>query len=166
MEVEKFASKGTAGTALGLSIGSLGLQALTGGFGNLLGGWNNGNCGCTTVCSDNMPVNRYELGQEQKISELQSQIALRDANTYGDQKLLELYKYVDGEFRSVRNELCDQKVFNATTSATVSCLSGQVGCMQNLLNSITKTVVPNSAICPGWGDVTVSITPTTPAAGA
>lgn len=166
MEVEKFASKGVGGAGLGLGIAGTALGLLNGGVGNLLGGWNNGNCNYA-VCSDNMPINRYELGQEQKISELQSQIALRDANTYGDQKLLELYKYVDGEFRSVRNELCDQKVFNATTSATVSCLSGQVGCMQNLLNSITKTVVPNSAICPGWGDVTVSITPTTTtAAGA
>lgn len=169
MEVEKFASKGVAGAGLGLGIAGTALGLLNSN-GNLLGGLFNNGCACGnayTVCSENVPVNRYELAQEQKIAELQSQIALRDANTYGDQKLLELYKYVDGEFRSVRNELCDQKVFNATTSATVSCLSGQVGCMQNLLNSITKTVVPNSAICPGWGDVTVAITPTTTtAAGA
>jgi hypothetical protein len=165
MEVEKtYASKGLAGTALGTGIGGLALSLLNGGAGNLLGGLMNTN-GC--VCSENMPVNRYELAQEQKIANLESQIALRDANTYSDQKLLELYKYVDGEFRSVRGELCDQKVLNATTGATISCLSGQVNCMQALLNSITKTVVPNSAICPGWGDVTVSITPaTTAAAGA
>jgi hypothetical protein len=78
-----------------------------------------------------------------------------------------MYKYIDGQIRRIDRELADQRVFNATTSATVSCLTGQVNGMQALLNSITKTVVPNSAICPGWGDVTVSITPaTTPAAGA
>jgi hypothetical protein len=34
---DDFASKGVAGTALGLGIGSLGLQLLNGGFGNVLG---------------------------------------------------------------------------------------------------------------------------------
>lgn len=169
MEVEKFASKGVGGAGLGLGIAGTALGLLNGGVGNLLGGWNNGNCNYA-VCSDNMPINRYELGQEQKISELQSQIALRDANTYGDQKLLEMYKYVDGKFTAIEKEICEQKVFNATTTATVSCLGGQINCMQRLLDDITRTVVPNRAICPGWGDVTVSVTPTTtttaPAAGA
>ena len=35
---DDFASKGVAGTALGLGIGSLGLQLLNGGLGNVLGG--------------------------------------------------------------------------------------------------------------------------------
>lgn len=39
---DDFASKGVAGTALGLGIGSLGLQLLNGGLGNFLGGFNNG----------------------------------------------------------------------------------------------------------------------------
>ena len=93
VEVEKeYASKGVAGSGLGLGIAGTALGLLNGGLG-MLGGWNN-HSGC---CSENMPVTRYELGQESKISELRSQIALRDANTYGDQKLLELYKYVDGQ---------------------------------------------------------------------
>lgn len=42
-----------------------------------------------------------------------------------------------------------------------------VTCMQNTLNAITKTVIPNTAICPGWGNVTITpatTTTTTPAA--
>lgn len=165
MEVEKtYASKGLAGTALGTGIGGLALGLLNGGAGNLLSGLMNTN-GC--VCSDNMPVNRYELAQEQKIANLESQIALRDANTYTMGEMGKLRDYVDSKFAVVNSELCEQKVLNATTTATISCLSGQVNCMQSLLNSITKTVVPNGAICPGWGDVTVSVTPaTTAAAGA
>ena len=62
-----------------------------------------------------MPVSRCELGQEAKISELQSQIALRDANTYNDQKLLEVYKYFDGELKDVRATLCNQAVHNQRT---------------------------------------------------
>ena len=82
-ENKHFASKGVGGTALGLAIGSLGLQTLNGGLGGILGG---GSCGC----SEDRLINRYELGQESRISELQSQIALRDANTYNDQKMLEM----------------------------------------------------------------------------
>ena len=39
-------------------------------------------------------------------------------------------------------------------------LQGQVA----QLFALTKLVVPNPSVCPGWGEVT--ITPTTPAAGA
>lgn len=75
------------------------------------------NNGCNAgVCSENTPVSRYELGQESKIAELQSQLALRDANTYNDQKLLEVYKYFDGELKAVRAELCAQTVTNQKTA--------------------------------------------------
>lgn len=40
---------------------------------------------------------------------------LRDANTYTDQKSLELYQYVDGRLRAVESEICDQKVTNQRT---------------------------------------------------
>ena len=111
VEVEKeYASKGVAGSGLGLGIAGTALGLLNGGLG-MLGSWNN-HSGC---CSENMPVTRYELGQESKISELQSQIALRDANTYGDQKMLELYKYVDGQFKDIRSTLCNQAVHNQRT---------------------------------------------------
>lgn len=145
----EFATRGTAGTALGLSIGSLGAQALTGGFGNLFGGIG-GNRNCCT--SENMPVNRYELAQEQKIANLESQIALRDANIYGDQKLLEVYKYFDGKVEGINQRLCDQAVWNATQTANINCLAGQVAA----LNGLTKLVVPNTSVCPGWGNVTVT----------
>lgn len=111
VEVEKeYASKGVAGSGLGLGIAGTALGLLNGGLG-MLGGWNNR----SVCCSENMPVTRYELGQESKIAELQSQIALRDANTYGDQKMLELYKYVDGQFKDIRAALGSQAVHNQRT---------------------------------------------------
>ena len=158
MEVQKdFASKGVAGAGLGLGIAGTALGLLNGN-GGLLGGLfngNGGNCGCNpcnTGCSDNMPINRYELAQEQKISELQAAIALRDANTYNDQKMLELYKYVDGKFEGVNATINQQAVYNATNNATLNCMSGQIA----QLFSLTKLVVPNTAVCPGWGTVTVT----------
>lgn len=110
MEVEKnYASKGVGGAALGTGIAGLALGVLNGGLGNILGnGWNAG-------CSEQIPVSRYEAGQNSKIAELQSQLALRDANTYGDQKLLEVYKYFDGELKDIRATLCGQAVHNQRT---------------------------------------------------
>ena len=114
MEIEKnekeWASRGVGGAGLGLGIAGTALGLLNGGLPNLLGGWNN-----AAMCNGYTPVSRYELGQESKIAELQSQIALRDANTYGDQKLLEVYKYFDGKLNTVNERLCAQAVHNQRT---------------------------------------------------
>lgn len=148
----EFASKGVAGTGLGLGIAGTALGLMNGGLGNIFGN------GCNVGCSENTMVNRYELDQTSKIAKLESDIALRDANIYNDQKLLELYKYVDGKFAGIEHEICDQKVYNATNIATVNCIAGQV----NQLFALTKLVIPNASICPGWGNVTVApATPTT-----
>lgn len=155
----EFASKGVAGAGLGLGIagtalGVLGNNVLPGLF----------NMGRTTGCcdSENMPVSRYELGQESKIADLQAQIALRDANTYNDQKLLEVYKYFDGKIEGINSRLCDQAVWNATQTGAINCMASQIAALQGL----TKLVVPNTSVCPGWGNVTIApAAATTPAAG-
>lgn len=120
MEVERnneYASKGVAGTGLGLGIAGTALGLLNGGLSGLWGGAAvpMGAPAFSGNCSQNMPVNRYELELQQKIAEKDAQIALRDANTYGDQKMLELYKYVDGELKDIRGALCSQAVHNQKT---------------------------------------------------
>lgn len=149
MEMEnKYASKGVAGTGLGLAIGALGVEALRGGFGNILGGNN---------CEGGHAVSRYEASQAARIAELETEVKLRDANTYTDGKILELYKYFDGKVSVIEGQICQQNVYNATNTAALGCIQGQIA----QLMSLTKVVVPNSSVCPGWGDVTVSVTPTT-----
>lgn len=166
----EYASKGVAGTGLGLGIAGTAVGVVAG-LGELLSRRSNANdavaaaipalaavvagsaAGGKSTCSENTTVSRYELSQEQKIADLQSQIALRDANIYGDQKLLEVYKYFDGELKEIRGELCDQKVYNATNNAALGCIQNQV----NQLFGLTKLSVPNSSVCPGWGEATVSI---------
>ena len=140
------AGKGT--TALGIIgtvLGSLGVAGNNGMGLNILG--NKGNC----MCSEDHVVNRYELAQEQKIANLESQIALRDANTYSDQKLLEVYKYFDGELRDVRATICAndkaQAVINANLNASIVTLNGQVAQTAATLAGITRTAVPSSSIC-------------------
>ena len=139
MEVTKdFASKGVAGAGLGTGIAGLSLGVLNAlGNGGLLSGilggvntpWNAG------ICSDNMPVTRYELGQEQKIAELQAAVALRDANTYNDQKSLELYKYIDGELRDIRSTLCAQAVNNQKTADSFALAAADLAAVKSGLEA-------------------------------
>lgn len=159
MEYEnKYASKGVAGTGLGLGIAgtALGLMAggLNGGGLNLFGG------NCNANCSENNLINRYEANQAARIAELETEVKLRDANTYTDSKLLEVYKYFDGRINCVEGQLADQRVYNATNTAAIGCIQGQIA----QLMSLTKLVVPNGSVCPGWGNVT--ITPATTTTGA
>ncbi len=136
VEVERnFASKGVAGAGLGLGIAGTALGLLgNGGIPGLLGNWGCNNGWGAGVCSDNMPVSRYELGQESKIADLQAQIALRDANTYNDQKTLELYKYIDGQLRDVRETLCAQAVHNQKTEDSFVIARQDIAAVESRLN--------------------------------
>lgn len=153
MEMEnKYASRGVGGTALGLGIAGTALGLLSGnGVTGILGG-NAGGVDCHYV-------NRYEASQSARIAELETEVKLRDSNIYTDGKILELYKYVDGKFAAVEGQICQQNVYNATNTATINCISGQIA----QLMSLTKLVIPNGSVCPGWGNVTV--TPATTTAG-
>lgn len=136
----EYASKGVAGSGLGLGIAGTALGLLNANGGGLLGGiLGGGNC-----CHENMPVNRYELAQEQRIADLRSQVALRDANTYNDQKILELYKYVDGKLDGVNAAICQQNVYNATNTAALNCMQGQIA----QLYGLTKLIIPATSVCP------------------
>lgn len=64
------------------------------------------------ACSEDHCVNRYELELKQEIAAKDSKIALLEANTFTDGKMLEMYKYIDGELRGVREFICEQKVRN------------------------------------------------------
>lgn len=143
---------GTAGVGLGLLGNLLGVNGMA--------GWNGNGCGCgAPTCSDNTLVNRYEAQKDARIAELETEVKLRDANFYTIGEIGKLRDYVDGRFSKVESELCEQKVFNATQIGTISCIQGQIAQLMGL----TKLVVPNGSVCPGWGDVTVTVTPTTAA---
>jgi hypothetical protein len=76
---EFVAGKGT--TALGIIgtvLGSLGVAGNNGMGLNLFG------TGSSCNCSEDHTVNRYEAAQAAKIADLETKVALRDANTYSD----------------------------------------------------------------------------------
>jgi hypothetical protein len=94
---------GSAGLASFLGINA---QNLLGGF-----GWGGRNgCGCPSPAD--MPVTRYEMAMQQELAAKDSKISLLEANTYNDQKTLELYRYIDGKLSEINANLAGQAVRN------------------------------------------------------
>lgn len=140
MEYEnKYASKGVAGTGLGLGIAgtALGLLAGNGGI-NLLGN----NCG--GGCSEDHYVNRYELGLQQELAAKDSKISLLESNIYVDSKIADVYERLNTKIGGIEAQICQQNVVNAQVAANIACMQGAI----NTLQGLTKTVVPIDNVCP------------------
>ena len=158
----EFASRGlgVGGLTTGIIGSSLGaLNAM--GNGGLLGGlFGNGynNAGC----SENQFVNRYEQGLVQENAALKADKKFLESSIYTDQKLLELYKYLDGELKDLRQGQCDkwaaQGVINAKFESGMDVMASQIASINGTIGAITKTVIPNANVCPGWGTVYVQPT--------
>ena len=117
----KVPSKGATDYAVvggSLGIASfLGLNAnnILGGCGGSLFGNRNGGCNCGDV-----PVTRYEMAMEQALAAKDSKIALLEANTYQDQKSLELYRYIDGKLADIQANLAAQAVTNTSFNSALA----------------------------------------------
>jgi hypothetical protein len=94
---------------------------------------------------------------------LMSELAKEKAERYTDQVGTEVYK----QFAKERNETQAQinalfaaiaqmdktiSVNEAVTNERVTCLAGKV----SNIYDVFKLVVPNSSVCPGWGNVTIT----------
>lgn len=121
--------QGSLNTVLGAigTAGSLGLMDNLFGRGPRPGG-------------DDRPVTRYELdlvresiAKDGELAELRSKL------------------YTNEQVSSVRQQLNDfqaqQMLYNGTNNAAVACIQKQV----NELFGLTRLMVPNSNIAPGWG---------------
>lgn len=142
MHVERKSSGvAKAGLATGITGTALGAMNLLGNgaglLGNLMGanamqtaacmapmGWVGYGCGC----SKNIPVSRYDAEKDARIAQLETEKALRDANTFTDQKFIELYKYIDGELRSIRDVQAAQAVKNQQTADSFQMVTERMQC--------------------------------------
>lgn len=122
--------------------------------GNILGrnGWGCNNDGYG--CSDNTPVNRYELNLVTSLGAKDSEIALLKADKYTDQKIVESVAYLQGEIGKVATKLenfkdaqnavnLQQATYNATATANIGCIGQQVDQLQSMFN----LVVPSNKVC-------------------
>lgn len=158
--------KGNLGVTLG-AIGT-GLGILGNGMGLLNNVNGNNNCcyenGC--FCADDKPITRYEARMMQELSAKDGKIALLEADKYTDKKISDTYialekqiRTVDGRVTSNREEQQavnqNQAMYNGANNATISCIQSQVESLVNL----TKRVIPNESLCPGYGEVGIQICP-------
>lgn len=144
----EYASKavGNAGLATGIIGTALGAFGGNGGL-NLFGARNE---------SDEF-ITRYDANLMRELTDKDRQIALLEADKYTDQKLADFADRVNARFAGVEQQLAAQAVWNATQTGTLACLQNQIAQLQ----SMTKIVIPNASVMPGWGDVTI-----TPAGGS
>lgn len=119
-ETNWVAGKGT--TALGIIGTALGGLATAGGLGRGVmpfaaeGG----------ACSESMLVNRYEAQQAARIAQLETEVKLRDANAYTDQKSLALYQYIDGRLRGIEAQIAEQAVMNQKVAGSFELVRGDI----------------------------------------
>ena len=133
VEVEKdYASKGVAGAGLGLGIAGTALGLMqNGGLGGLGGIFGGNNCGAL-------------FAWERELSHKDGEIASLRADLATDRKVLELYQYVDGRMRNIEGQLAQQAVVNAQITANIGCIQKNL----DVLNGLTKTIIPIGNICP------------------
>lgn len=143
----------TVGASAGIAS-FLGLNA-----GNVLGGlgWGNNGCGNRSGYGwGDMPVSRYELSLEKQIAEKDSHIALLEANTYNDQKTLELYRYIDGKLQeqAVKNQAINDSILMVQNEIRLEAEKRCCG-DNSIVNYVNATFYPKEV-----ADVTVGTTTT------
>ena len=120
--------KGNLGVTLGAIGTGLGAVAGAGGLAELLGFRRNG-----SGDPEERPVTRYEMGLIQE-------------NT-----LLKANQYSDNRANGLQMQIGQQSVWNATQEGLLRSQQEQIA----QLYSLTKLVVPNDSVMPGWGGVTI-----------
>lgn len=155
----EYASDAKANAGLATGIIGTALGALNG-MGGLINFNNTG---------EETPVTRHELSYVQQIAEKDHTIAKFEAGAYTDaavkglsDQLAVKFNQIDNKFTEVYSTLNTQAVLNATQTSTMQCMQNQI----NLLMSMTKVVIPNGNIMPGWGDVTITPTGSATVKGA
>jgi hypothetical protein len=154
-------SAGVAGAGLGLGIAGTALALLNnnggGILGNLFGGC--GGCGNNQVNQDSRIISNLEMQLAQEKAERYADMT--GINTFKEAKIMvekqgEVVMALASAFAEADKR---NAVAEAINAERLTCLSNRV----TALEGITKLVVPNSSVCPGWGNVT--ITPSTTTAG-
>lgn len=142
----EFASKGVAGTGLGLGIAGLSVGLLNNGGNGLLGGLLGGGC-------------------QNQVSALQAENAMLKSENYSDKVAKEVYMQSVAD-----NNALSTQVFNyinpmaqtiANNQVEMARMDERLKCLTRTVDGITKVVVPNTSVCPGWGNVTITPATTT-----
>ena len=148
-----YASKGVAGSGLGLGIAgtALGLLNAGNGCGGLLGGLFGGNrCGYGAL----------GLGESQYVASILAENGMLKAENYSDRVAKEVYQQTLTDNKQLRQDIRDElalreqimagkieSLANATT-CNFNAVNTAIANLANTVSGITKVVIPTTAICP------------------
>ena len=166
-KIMEYASNGKGN--LGVTLGAIGtgLSFFNGSnpISGLFGGGNNANY-----------VTRDMLDLELKVIECQKDNAILNAELNTEKKMVEVFNASNNKTNEVFDRLSNRILTlerivadNAASQAVINCnASSSIGILQTQvgqLYTMTKMVIPNGNVCPGWGNVEVTVSPTTTTAG-
>jgi len=124
--------QGNLNTVLG-AVGTAGALGMFNGIG-LFGG------NRPPMSDGDKPVTRYELGLIRESMAKDGEIASLKANMYTNDA-------VNGVRQQLNDFIQQQSVYNGVNNSAIQCLQNQISQLQGM----TRMVIPNSNIAPGWG---------------
>lgn len=146
-----YASKGVAGSGLGLGIAGTALGLLNAGNGcGLLGGLFGNRCG----------YGAYGLGESQFVASVLAENGQLKAENYSDRVAKEVYQQTLADNKQLRQDIRDELALREQiTAGKIEALANVTTCNFNAVNTaianlantvggITKCVIPTTAICP------------------
>lgn len=143
-----------------------GIGGYIGGISALLGNGILGNWGGMT--ENDRPISRYEMDMVREIIDEKQKNAILVSENDTEKKMVEVYNALAKQDKEIRATIeanykeqnkinMDQAVYNGVNTATLNCMQSRI---EELL-ALTARRIPNTSVCPGWGEVTVApVTPT------
>lgn len=144
-----------------------GIGGYIGGIATLLGMLGNGYGAMPAAAAPGAPsfVTKDELTMAMTIAGKDSEIAMLKSEQNTEVKIADVYERLITRINADRNAQMEwnatQSVNNAQMASAIAVNANSIGAIQGILGQITKTVIPNSSVCPGWGEVTVKPATTT-----
>lgn len=144
-------------------VGSIG--GYVGGISTLLGLLHGGMpaAAAETVAVEDRCVTRHEMDLLREIIDGKQANAILTAQADVDKKIVDVYNAlakqdkeliakIESNYKEQSKVNMDQAVYNGVNTATLNCMQGRI----DELLALTARRVPNTSVCPGWGDVTVT----------
>ena len=92
-----------------------------------------------------------------KLASSESSNALLSAELNTEKKMVEVFNTLNDKINGV---VSDQAAINSAQAVTNCATTSALAVAQNniaQLMALTKVVIPNGNVCPGWGNATVSV---------
>lgn len=173
MEVERreYASKGVAGTGLGLGIAGTALGLLSGGngFGGVLGG--GGAVNALAEKDAEIAQLKAERYSDNAAAEQSNRLLQNYLKPYGDAiaanqvTVAKMQAEIDclKATQDLKTQLVEKDIALVKQEMACCCTANAtaIAQVQAILSGLTKTVIPNGSVCPGWGDATVTVSTST-----